>query len=415
MIDRWYYTHGGKTLGPVTTAALRDLASKGGLDGTDWIWPEGRQQSEAIEARCALDFASMPVVLDKKPAWLDDIRNAVQTESKSAGKSSETVQPDWLEDVRAAEEIEQSFLTTFEFDAESGLVPEEEISVELLKEPEEVVEVEPVKPPVPKRAATTPRRLLVGSATSPGRLRDRNEDSLLVQQWSWSNREERHDVAAIVVADGMGGHASGDKASGLVVRVLCGALTPLVTEVMTQTAPAVPDLAEILSNALREANRVVREAAQENTACKGMGSTAVALLIWDGRTSICLVGDCRVYHWRTGNLRQVTVDQTLVARMVELGQLTPEEAAKHPRRSEVAQAIGKYALIEPGSYELILKPGDWLVASSDGLQAHVDNLVLGETIAKAGSSASALASRLVELANQAGGSDNCTVAVVRCV
>ncbi len=415
MIDRWYYTHGGKTLGPMTTTALRDLASQGGLDGADWIWPEGRQQSEAIEVRCALDFLSKPADFDKKPDWLDEVRSALQTESKSAGKPSEATQPDWLEDIRATEEIERSFLTTFEFDAENGPLSEEEISVELLKETEGVVDVEPAKPPVPKRAATAPRRLLVGSATSPGRVRDRNEDSLLVQQWSWSNREERHDVAAIVVADGMGGHASGDKASGLVIRVLCGALTPLVTEAMTQTAPAVPDLAEALSNAFREANRVVRQMAQENTACKGMGSTVVALLIWDGRTSICLVGDCRVYHWRTGTLRQVTVDQTLVARMVELGQLTPEEAAKHPRRNEVAQAIGKYALVEPGSYEVILKPGDWLVASSDGLQAHVDDRILGEAIAKAGSSAAALASRLVELANQAGGSDNCTVAVVRCV
>ncbi len=80
---------------------------------------------------------------------------------------------------------------------------------------------------------------------------------------------------------------------------------------------------------------------------KGMGSTAVALLVWDGHASISLVGDCRVYHWRAGRLTQVTRDQTLVARMVELGQLTPEEAAKHPRRNEVSQAVGKFPLIDP--------------------------------------------------------------------
>jgi protein phosphatase len=146
-----------------------------------------------------------------------------------------------------------------------------------------------------------------------------------------------------------------------------------------------------------------------------MGSTAVVLLIWDAKAYIRLVGDCRVYHWRGGKLTQVTRDQTLVARMVELGQLTQEEAAKHARRNEVAQAVGKYALIEPARCELSLSPGDWLVASSDGLQAHVNDRTLGETIARAGVSAEDLASRLVELANQGGGSDNCTVVVVRCV
>jgi protein phosphatase len=175
------------------------------------------------------------------------------------------------------------------------------------------------------------------------------------------------------------------------------------------------DPSEVLDRGLREANRLVRESAQSNAAWKGLGSTAVALLIWDGQAHIRLVGDCRVYHWRGGKLTQVTRDQTLVARMVELGQLTPEEAATHPRRNEVAQAIGKYALVEPGRYDLTLSPGDWLVASSDGLQAHVNDRALGEAIAKAGSSAAELANRLVDLANQGGGSDNCTVVAVRCV
>jgi protein phosphatase len=247
-------------------------------------------------------------------------------------------------------------------------------------------------------------------------VRDHNEDSLLVQQFSWSNLEERHDVALIVVADGMGGHAAGERASGLVVRVLGSVLTPLVSEAMTKRLPPAPDnAAEALERGLQEANRLIRQTAQENAVCKGMGSTAVALVIWDGKAIIRLVGDCRVYYWRGGKLTQVTRDQTLVARMVELGQLTPEEAANHPRRNEVAQAVGKYALIEPGRYELVLSSGDWLIVSSDGLSAHVNDRSLEEAIAKAGSSPAELADRLVEIANQGGGSDNCTVVVVRCV
>ena len=180
-------------------------------------------------------------------------------------------------------------------------------------------------------------------------------------------------------------------------------------------AATADDLAELLERGLHEANRVVRQAAQDDADCKGMGSTAVALLVWDGRVSISLLGDCRVYHSRAGRLTQVTRDQTLVARMVELGQLTPEEAAKHPRRNEVSQAVGKYALIEPASYEVTLNPSDWLVASCDGLYAHVNDRMIQEAIAKAGSSAIVLADRLVELANQGGGSDNCTVVAVHCL
>lgn len=416
MIDRWYYTHGGKTLGPVTAAQLRQLAAAGQLEPTDLIWPEGRQQGEGVPAQAAVDFPTPATPLAHKPEWLDDIRTAAHQPEKKPSKSD---QPDWLEDVRTAEENEQALMTTFEWDGEKAAAEEEEAAArELLgEELEEYVEKMPKSEPVTKAPASAPAscRLVIGSATTRGRVRDHNEDSLLVQQFSWSNLEERHDVALIVVADGMGGHAAGDRASGLVVRAMGGVLVPLVTAAMTRRMPQAPDnAAEILERGLLEANRLVRQMAQENTTCKGMGSTVVALLIWDGHAIVRLVGDCRVHHWRGGKLTQVTRDQTLVARMVELGQLTPAEAAVHPRRNEVAQAVGKYALIEPGQYELALSVGDWLIASSDGLAAHVNERTLAEAIAKAGSSAAELADRLVELANQGGGSDNCTIVAVRC-
>jgi protein phosphatase len=247
-------------------------------------------------------------------------------------------------------------------------------------------------------------------------VRDTNEDSLLVRQCTWGNLDSRHDVVLVVVADGMGGHNAGERASGLVIRTLGSAIEPILTAAIGEPArlPTPESLTETLDRALLEANRVVRQIAQNDTTCKGMGSTAVAVLVWDGHAYVSLVGDCRVHHERAGQLTQITRDQTLVARMVELGQLTPEEAAKHPRRNEVSQAVGKYALIEPAHYDVALKPGDWLIASSDGLAAHVDNRLLGETIKKAGSSAPDLANQLVDLANQRGGSDNCTVVTVHC-
>jgi protein phosphatase len=422
MIDRWYYIHDGKTLGPVTAAQLRQLGAEGQLSPNDLIWPEGRQQSEAVKAQAAIDFSSsatqaaspLPAApQDRKPDWLEDVRTAVSPPVQQGGKkgNAPAAKPDWLDDVRAAEADEQAFLT-LEWDGDNA-ADEEEQAKQILDELEEVPKSERTTEVHPEASPSC--RLVLGSATTRGRVRDRNEDSLLVQQCTWSNREERHDVALIVVADGMGGHAAGEQASAIVVRALSGVVTPLLTAAMSaQAAGAVPaDPSEVLDRGLIDANRLVREAALRNPAWKGMGSTAVVLLIWDGRVLIRLVGDCRVYHWHGGKLTQVTRDQTLVARMVELGQLTPEEAATHPRRNEVAQAVGKYALIEPAPYEITLTPGDWLVASSDGLPAHVSDRILGETIAKAGASATDLAHRLVELANQGGGSDNCTVVTVR--
>ncbi len=411
MIDRWYYTHAGQTFGPVETARLRQLAAAGQLSPTDLIWPDGRDRSEAIEAQAALDFSTPAAPLPNKPDWLDDLR-AVETKKPAAPPKTK---PDWLEDVRAAEEEEQAFLT-LEFDAEPSPAEAEPVEVEPVDV--ELVEgevVEALAEVVEPEAGVC--RLAVGSATSRGRVRDRNEDSLLVQQCTWGSGGQRHDFALVVVADGMGGHQAGDRASGLVIRTLGDTLAPLLTAALSASAPP-PEpktLAEALDRGLLEANRIVLQTAKDNPACKGMGSTAVALLIWDGHAFISLVGDCRVYHWRAGTLTQVTRDQTLVARMVELGQLTPQEAVNHPRRNEVTQAIGKPGRVEPARYELPLAPGDWLLASCDGLYAHVDDRLLGEEIGKAGLSATALANRLVDLANQGGGSDNCTVVAVQCV
>jgi serine/threonine protein phosphatase PrpC len=416
MVDRWYYMHGGKTLGPVSADRLRQLAHGGGLDATDLIWPEGRQQSEAVEAQSAIDFSSPPpAAVENRPGWLDDIRTAAKTETKSPPP----IKPDWLDDVRTAETHEQAFLP-LEWDADNLQLEEEPAAKKPADELEAFLNLMPKREPTPSSAAkptveTSPasRRLIVGSATTRGRVRDHNEDSLLVQQIAWSNLDQRHEMALVVVADGMGGHAAGEKASALVVRALSEVVTPLLTAAMSDPAlAAAHDPNDVLDRGLREANRLVRDTAKDNPALKGMGSTAAAVLIWDDRVYIQSVGDCRVYHWCAGALRQVTRDQTLVARMVELGQLTREEAAVHPRRNEVAQAVGKYALLEPGRYELTLKPGDWLLACSDGLQAHVSDETVGELIAKAGASATDLVERLIDSANRGGGTDNCTVVAV---
>jgi PPM family protein phosphatase len=392
-IERWYYTHADQTRGPVTTAQLRQLAAVGQLLSTDLLWPEGQDRGQGVAAQSVLDLSTSATPPERTPDWLHDVRSA-ETNPPPRSKA-----PDWLNDVRAAEKTERAVLP-------------EEVAKKILDELETAAEPEPMTEFIPEPDATRSCPFVIGTATTKGRVRQRNEDSLIVQQCTWYNLDERHDAALIVVADGMGGHQAGERASKLVIRTMGHVLSPLLAAALDGQAPEPATLGDALESGLREANRLIRETAKDNAACKGMGATVVALLVWDGRACIRLVGDCRVYHWRAGQLTQVTRDQTLVERMVELGQLTPQEAATHPRRNEVSQAVGKFHLLEPARYELTLEAGDWLVACCDGLQAHVEDLALQSAIEKRNQSAIALAKHLVRLANRGGGSDNCTVATV---
>ena len=145
-----------------------------------------------------------------------------------------------------------------------------------------------------------------------------------------------------------------------------------------------------------------------------MGATAAVVVVWNGRVVIGHIGDCRVYHYHALQLKQVTRDQTLVSRMVELGQLKPEEAIRHPASNEVLQAVGTRTMIEPARYKLKLIPGDWLLVACDGLHGQVDDRTIQATLSKAPLSAPLLAGRLVDLADQSGGADKCTVVAVRC-
>ena len=264
---------------------------------------------------------------------------------------------------------------------------------------------DPVAPP------PGPCRLDIGSASSKGRVRQRNEDSLFVQQLSWISMDDRHEIALIVVADGMGGHKAGDLASRLVIRSMGTVLAPLLGGALNGKFKDItaPDLAETIDYAIEEANRTVLRKAKSDPDLKGMGATAAVLLVWDGNALIGHVGDCRIYLQRGDQLRQITRDQTLVARMVELGQLTPEEAAKHPARNEVSQAIGIRSSIAPSRHNLKLERGDWLIVACDGLHAHVDDETLKQAIRTSAYSATMLADRMVHLANKRGGSDNVTV------
>jgi protein phosphatase len=272
----------------------------------------------------------------------------------------------------------------------------------------------PSTEPIPPTAGAL--RLEIAGVTSVGRERSRNEDSFLVQHLTWSDLNQNHQLALVIVADGMGGHAGGDQAARLTLRTIGTTLAPLLTGALSTQQREVTraGLAASIDSAIKEGNRVVKQASAADPRHKGMGATAAVVVIWNGRVVIGHVGDCRVYYHHAAQLKLVTRDQTLVNRMVELGKLTPEEAATHPAANEVLQAIGTRTTIEPARHKLKLAPGDWLLVACDGLHAQVDDRTIEAIVSKAPASAPLLASRLVDLADKAGGADNCTVVAVRC-
>jgi protein phosphatase len=145
-----------------------------------------------------------------------------------------------------------------------------------------------------------------------------------------------------------------------------------------------------------------------------MGCTAEAVYIDRRNVIVGHVGDSRTYHLSRGRLVQLTRDQTLVNRLVELGQLTAEEAEDHPRKNELQQAIGGQPDVAPGTYSAKLRRGDWVLVCSDGLSNHITNKELETMLTReAAGSAEEAARRLLNLVNLRGATDNATIVVVR--
>ncbi|MEP6629016.1 MAG: protein phosphatase 2C domain-containing protein [Lapillicoccus sp.] len=205
----------------------------------------------------------------------------------------------------------------------------------------------------------------------------------------------------LVLADGMGGHAAGDVASSMIV----GQLAPLDGESIS-AEQALPTL----ERSVRDANRRLRQAMDDDPKLRGMGSTTIVMLRSGNKLAMAHIGDSRAYLLRDGTLSQITKDHSFVQQLVDEGRITPEEAEDHPQRSLVTRVMTGQGDDEPDLSMRELRAGDRYLLCSDGLSDFVRRDIIEEILTDAASPAAA-AERLVEVALKASARDNVTVVV----
>ncbi|MFE6921207.1 PP2C family protein-serine/threonine phosphatase [Nocardia sp. NPDC057663] len=229
-------------------------------------------------------------------------------------------------------------------------------------------------------------QLTCATRTHRGLVRAGNEDSV------------HAGPSLLALADGMGGHAAGEVASGLMIA----ALLPLEHD-------HEGELLDRLEQAVLRGNNAIAEQAARSTEQRGMGTTLTAMLFDGTRYGLAHVGDSRAYVLRGGELSQITHDDTFVQSLVDAGHITAEQARTHPRRSLILRALTG----EPVTPTLVLgdaEPGDRYLLCSDGLSDVVTEEKIGQFLRSAGTVAEC-ADQLVELALLNGGPDNVSVIV----
>ena len=236
------------------------------------------------------------------------------------------------------------------------------------------------------------------SLTDIGKLRKLNQDYVFTSEVPVGTLPD-----LFIVADGMGGHKAGEYASKCAV------------ETMVSQINSSPERGciRVISNAIREANRRVRAKAMSDDNYFGMGTTLVVASIDEDGLCVANVGDSRLYLISNGEIRQVTVDHSLVEEMVKMGELERKSARNHPDKNIITRAVGVMEEVDPDFFEVEdLVVGDMILMCSDGLSNMLeDSEIMG--IIEGEGTLKDKAQRLVAAANMNGGCDNITVILVR--
>jgi serine/threonine protein phosphatase PrpC len=249
----------------------------------------------------------------------------------------------------------------------------------------------------------------VGACTALGGGPDPNEDALLTLQCTISRGEELLPLCACMVADGAGGHAGGRMASDLAVRLVGEWIVNRIYRPFL-SQPGHPGgrqpVSEVLTEAMVVANGRVHEVCPEG------GTTLTCALVLGSNAFLAHVGDSRAYLVSRDTIRQVTTDHSLISRLIELGQITAEEAKQHPQRNVLYRALGRAGNLEVDTHLQSLPAHSALLLCTDGLWGAVAEEEMLSIIGAAPTTQLAC-THLVDRAAVRGSDDNVTAVLVQ--
>jgi len=260
-----------------------------------------------------------------------------------------------------------------------------------------------------------------------GRVRRGNEDNFLLldlatsRTWNRldgdeSPEEMRHltlgeQGLVLVVSDGMGGALAGDVASKMAIEAVRDVLMGSNADGAGCEADA--SLVDCLREATMQANRNIHYKSLEDSRCSGMGATLTGAAIKDDKLDLVQVGDSRAYVMRGNQIRLATKDQSLVQQLVDVGQISEEEAETHMFRNVILQALGAQNELTPATARIQIRRGDVLLLCSDGLSGKLRNEEIRQIVSDSNTDLAAACQALVAEANKRGGEDNITVVLAR--
>lgn len=234
------------------------------------------------------------------------------------------------------------------------------------------------------------------SMTDTGILREMNQDYFFASDMPVGNLPNLY-----IVADGMGGHKAGEYASRYTIERVVASVSR-----SPELEPVI-----ILKEAIRRANDLLIEEAQEDEEKHGMGTTIVAATIYGDHMYVANVGDSRLYVVSKG-IRQVTRDHSLVEEMVRIGEMNKTQAREHPDKNIITRAIGAAEDVEADFFEVDLHPEDTVLLCSDGLTNMVEDEMISRIIGSRNTVEEQVRT-LIDTANQNGGRDNITVVMIK--
>ncbi len=234
------------------------------------------------------------------------------------------------------------------------------------------------------------------SLTDKGKSRFNNED--------FCTSAVIGDCTVLLLADGMGGANCGEVASSKAVSSVLEQFTPKVMKNLS-----LAEIPKLLKKVIAKTNTLVFNLSNSDDEYSGMGSTLEVCLIKDSTLYIAHIGDSRVYKISSQKeITKLTKDHSLVEYMIDSGELTREEALHHPQKNIITKAIGTAKDIEPDIICHPLLPGDAILLCSDGLTNMVDEMVIADIVTSE-AEPEERAKKLIDLANESGGTDNISV------